>query len=221
MSSSCAYDTSRGLVSPPRSMIALLLRSRSRTIRSPRLVKGGIATLTSSWPGLTRPSRLGRQGRALLIEIAGSSPAMTSGKTFALSLRRRRRRGEIGAAPARDQLAVLVEHLRLGRRELPAEPHDLAARGEVARHRRRVIVDAHFDGGHAPAGAADHGPVGSEIDQCRKDAAMGVAPVRVDLPFLAPRRGELDAIVVHRDDLDAEPLMERAARDQRLDLFGS
>src|SRR5215470_3045521 len=214
MSSSCAYDTSRGLVSPPRSMIALLLRSRSRTIRSPRLVKGGIATLTSSWPGLTRPSRLGRQGRALLIEIAGSSPAMTSGKACALSLRRRGRRGEIGAAPARDQLAVLVEHLRLGRRELAAEPYDLAARGEVARHRRGVIVDAHVYGGHAAPGAANHRPVRGKVDQCGEDAAMGVAAVRIDHPFLAPGRGQLDAVVVDGDDLDAEPLVERTARNR-------
>src|SRR6185437_1452118 len=31
-----------------------------------------------SWPGLSRPSRSGRHGLAILSEIAGSSPAMTT-----------------------------------------------------------------------------------------------------------------------------------------------
>jgi hypothetical protein len=34
--------------------------------------------LGSSWPGLSRPSRLGWQGLAFLSEIAGTSPAMTT-----------------------------------------------------------------------------------------------------------------------------------------------
>src|SRR5262249_57619525 len=33
--------------------------------------------LSSSWPGLSRLSRLGKQRCALIIEIAGTSPAMT------------------------------------------------------------------------------------------------------------------------------------------------
>ena len=42
MASSCAKLNSRGACSPPRSMIAIFDRSRSRGIRSPRLVNGGI-----------------------------------------------------------------------------------------------------------------------------------------------------------------------------------
>ena len=51
-----------------------------------------------------------------------------------------------------------------------------------------------------------HRPVGAEIDQRRQDAAMGVAALGVDHPFLAPGGLDLDAVVVHGDDLQAEPL---------------
>src|SRR5690242_4171236 len=65
-----------------------------------------------------------------------------------LALRRGRRRGEIGAAAGRDELTVLVEHVRLGAGELPAGANDLALGGEVARHGGGVIVDAQVDGRH-------------------------------------------------------------------------
>src|SRR6516225_9046299 len=38
--------------------------------------------LNSSWPGVSQPSRLARHCRAPGIEIAGTSPAMTSGESF-------------------------------------------------------------------------------------------------------------------------------------------
>src|SRR5262249_8260635 len=52
------------------------------------------------------------------------------------------------------------------------------------------------------------------------NAAVGIAPVGIDHPFLAPGRGELDAVVVHRRHLEPEPLVIRAAGDQRLHLLG-
>ena len=135
------------------------------------------------------------------------------------SLRRRRRRGEIGAAAAREQLALRVEDRRLGGRELAAHAHDLALDGEIARQRDGVIVDAHVDGRHAAAELSHHRPVGAEIDQRRENAAVGEAALDVDHPFLAPGGLDLDAVVVHRDDLEPEPFVERRAGDERLDLL--
>ena len=137
-------------------------------------------------------------------------------RTVTISLRRRRRRGEIGAAAAGQQLAVLVVDVRLGERELAAHAHHLALRGEIARHGGGVIVDAQIDGRHAAADLLHHRPVGGEIDQRRQHAAMGIAALRIDHPFLAPGRRQLDAVVMHRHDLEAEPLVIGRAGDQRL-----
>src|SRR5882757_10203679 len=68
---------------------------------------------------------------------------------FASRLRGRRRGGEIGAATASEELAALVEHLRLRGRELAADADRLALDGEVTWHRGGVIVDAQVDGRHA------------------------------------------------------------------------
>ena len=51
------------------------------------------------------------------------------------------------------------------------------------------------------------------------NAAVRIAALRIDDPLLAPFRLDLDAVVVERNDLQAEPLMERAAQDQLLDLL--
>src|SRR5205809_6152156 len=72
-----------------------------------------------------------RSPRFWKLDIAPRSP-----------LRRRGWGSEIGAAARGEELAGLVEHLRLGGRELAAHAHHLAAHGEVAGHGRAVIVDA-------------------------------------------------------------------------------
>src|SRR5579862_5213590 len=158
IASSCAKLNSRGLGSPPRSMIAILLKSRSRRIRSPRL----------------------------------TNPVMGSGR-----LRRRRR--EISAAAAGDQLAVEIEDFRFGGRELRAGADDLAAGDEIARHRRAMIIDAHVDGRHAAPGLFHQREIGGESDKCGENAAMGVAAFDIDHPFLAPLRLDLDAVVADRE----------------------
>src|SRR5262245_16567263 len=48
---------------------------------------------------------------------------------------------------------------------------------------------------------------------------MGKAALDIDHPFLAPGRLDLDAVVIHRDDFQAEPLVIRRAGDQRLHLL--
>src|SRR2546430_4088887 len=138
-----------------------------------------------------------------------------------LSLRRRR---EIGAAAAGDQLALRIEHLRLRGRELTSHAHDLAADGEVPGHGHGMIVDVQVDGGHAGAGLLDHGPVAAEIDQRGENAAVAIAPVWIDPPLLPPRRLQFDSVVIERDDFEAKPLMIRGAGNERLhalerDLF--
>src|SRR5262249_13738273 len=127
-----------------------------------------------------------------------------------------RRRGEVGAAAAGDELALRIEHLRLRGRELAAHPHDLAADSEIPGHGHGVIVDVQVDGGHAAAGLLDHGPVAAEIDQRGENPAVSIAPVRIDYPLLPPRRLQFDTVVVKRNDLQTEPLMIRGAGDERL-----
>src|SRR5215211_5480534 len=129
------------------------------------------------------------------------------------------RSGVIGAAPAREELALLVEHLRLAGRELAAEFDDSAARRQVARHRRVVVIDAQIDRRDAAAHAPDQRPVRRQIDERRDHAAVGVTPLRVDHPLLAPGGGELDAVVVHCHDLEAEPLVIGAPRNHLLNAF--
>src|SRR5262245_54834311 len=135
-----------------------------------------------------------------------------------------RRGGKIGAAAAGDELALGVEHVRLRRRELAAHAHDLAADGEIPRHRHGMIVDVEIDSWDAAAVFLDHGPICADIDQRGENAAVGIAPVWIDHPLFPPRRLQFDAIVVERDDFETQPLMIRRARDQRLhalqgDLF--
>jgi len=50
--------------------------------------------------------------------------------------------GVIGAAAAGEQLSLRVEHARFRGRELASHAHDLAANGEVSRHRHGMIIDA-------------------------------------------------------------------------------
>src|SRR5438034_632098 len=107
-----------------------------------------------------------------------------------------RRRGEIAAAAAGDELALRIEHVRLRGRDLAAHAHDLAAHGKIARHGGGVVIDAQIDGGHAAAGLLDHGPVGADIDERGQNTAMAVAALGIDYPLLAPSRLELDAVLV-------------------------
>src|SRR5262249_59543400 len=60
------------------------------------------------------------------------------------------------------------------------------------------------------------GPARAEIEQWGQPAAGGVARVGVDDPFPPPGRGQLDAVVVHRHDLEAEPAMIGRAGDELL-----
>src|SRR5215467_4046346 len=134
------------------------------------------------------------------------------------------RRREVGAAAAGDELALRIEHLRLGGRELTPHPHDLAADGEIAGHGHGMIVDVQIDGGHAAAGLLDHGPVAADIDQRGENPAVGIAPVRIDHPLLPPRHLQFDAVLIERYDFQTQPLMIRGAGDERLhalerDLF--
>src|SRR5262249_43977472 len=64
-------------------------------------------------------------------------------------------------------------------------------------------------------------PVGGEIDERGEHPAMRIAALGIDHPFVAPLRGELDAVVVHGLDLDAEPAVIGAAVDQLLHAFDS
>src|SRR5262245_16113437 len=175
IASSCAYVNSRGTCSPPRSMIATLLRSSSRRTRSPRLVK----------PGISSASALGRGG-------------------------------EIGPAAAGEKLALRVEHVRLRGRELAAHAHHLAADREIAGHGGGVIIDAHSDGRHAAAELLHHRRIGAEIDQRRQHAAVRIAALDVDHPFLAPGGLDLDAVVVQCDYFQPQPLVIGGAGDQLL-----
>src|SRR5262249_4568685 len=73
-----------------------------------------------------------------------------------------------------------------------------------------------IDRGHAASGLRDHGPVRAEVDERGENAAVGIAPLRIDHPFLAPTRFELDTVLVQRDDFEPEPLVVRPAAHQLL-----
>src|SRR3984893_2727164 len=96
--------------------------------------------------------------------------------------RRLRRCREIGAAAAGDQLAVEIEDLRFGGRELRAGADDLAAGNEIAGHGDAMIIDAHVDRRHASPGLLDHREIRREIDQGGEDAAVGIAAFDIDHP---------------------------------------
>src|SRR5271156_4118548 len=96
-----------------------------------------------NWRGLASPPR------SMIASFAGSRSRTIRSPRFLKPVMTRhdsswafRQRREIGAAAAGNELAVLVEDFRLGGGELRAVADDLAARGEIARHRRPVIIDA-------------------------------------------------------------------------------
>src|SRR5262249_25629280 len=75
-------------------------KSRGERIRMARGLRGRSAHTKTSWPGFSRPSRP-TEHRALLIEIAGTSPAMTYVSGFPVSPR----------ASLRLDVGVLHDHL--------------------------------------------------------------------------------------------------------------
>ena len=122
--------------------------------------------------------------------------------------------GAVDRCPARSRAACPARRRCAPRRPRTApHPHDLALDGEIARQGDRVIVDPHVDGRHAAAGLAHHRPVGAEVDQRGENAAVGEAALQVHHPFLAPVGVQLDAVVLDRDHLEAEPLVVRRAGD--------
>src|SRR6185437_5238299 len=129
------------------------------------------------------------------------------------------RRRQIGAAPACDQLSVLIEDARLGGGDLAAEADHRAARREVARHGGAMIIDPQIEGRNPASGAPNHRPIGREIDQRGEHAAMRIAPLRVHHPLLAPARLELDTVFAERDHLEPQPLVIGPAQDHLLDLL--
>src|SRR5262249_37401722 len=158
-----------------------------------------IATLSRSWSRGIRSPRLVNRG------IVCSCPL--------------RRRGEISAAAASEELALRIEHVRLRGRELPAHALDLAAERETPGPGYVMIVAVQIGGRRAAAVLPDHGPIGAEVDQRGANAAVGVARVRIDAPFFSPGRLQFDAVVVQRNDFEAEPLMIGSARDERLNAL--
>src|SRR4051794_3540248 len=132
-----------------------------------------------------------------------------------------RRRCEIGPPTAGEQLAGRIQHLSLRGGELPAHADDFAANREIARHRRRVIIHPQVDRGYAAAQLLHHCPVGAEVDQGGKHAAMGVAALGIDDPFLTPSGFDLDPVILHRDNFEPKPLVIRPARDDLLHALQS
>src|SRR5215471_1907821 len=52
-----------------------------------------------------------------------------------------------------------------------------------------------------------------------QDAAVGIAPPRIDHPLLAPRGGQLDPIVMYDGYFESKPLVVGRACDHRLHVF--
>src|SRR3954471_16284403 len=111
-------------------MIATLLRSRSRRMRSPRLVKWDMGDLCLGCGAARRASAHeampGQTAQVRAAAVVLRRPQDTHQSRF-------RRRGVIRAAAAGEQLSLRVEHARLRGRELAPHAHDLAAYGEIPR----------------------------------------------------------------------------------------
>src|SRR5262249_29819093 len=69
---------------------------------------------------------------------------------------------------------------------------------------------------HAATELLHHRPIGTEIDQRRQHAAVRIAALDIDHPFLAPGRLDLDAVVVQRDYFQPQPLVVGGTGDQLL-----
>ena len=102
---------------------------------------------------------------------------------------------------------------------LASHAHHPRARGEVARHRGLVVIHPHVDGRDRPTEPRGNRIVRSDIDDRRQYAAMRVAALGVDYPFLAPRRLHLYAVLIDLHHGEVEPLVEGAARNEALQLF--
>src|SRR5262249_34873166 len=89
---------------------------------------------------------------------------------------------------------------------------------KVARGGGAVIVHPQIDGRNPATGLPHHRPVSTEIDERGEHAAVSVAAVRIDDPFLAPGRHQLNALVAHSDHFQAQPLVERRAGQEFLDF---
>src|SRR5690625_2971597 len=66
----------------------------------------------------------------------------------------------------------------------------------------------------------DQRPIGREIDQCRKNTAMGIATLWVHHPLFPPGCGQFDAFLIHLLDAEPQPLMERPKAKHLLDVSG-
>ena len=76
-----------------------------------RWIESGAWGSPPSCPALSRACRLGRSARAYLSEMAATSPAMTTWRLFAGSLRRADRGHALGLADDGDQHAAAVQPL--------------------------------------------------------------------------------------------------------------
>src|SRR5262245_12401173 len=122
-----------------------------------------------------------------------------------------RRGGEIGATPAGNHGAILIVERRFGGRILAAHADHTCFRDEVSGHRGLVKIYAHVYGRHGAAESGGNRVVGSDIDDRREYAAVGVAPVRIHHPFLAPPGLHFDALGVDFLHGEIEPTVERTA----------
>src|SRR5262249_62330728 len=131
-------------------MIATLSRSRSRWMRSPRLVNAVIRSQLLLHHVARRVDCRSARPTGPLYPLAGKgstlSPTSVGGSRGPSSLRRG---GQVCATAAGDELALRIEYLRLGGRELTPHPHDPAADGEIAGHGHGMIIDLQISGGPA------------------------------------------------------------------------
>ena len=61
-----------------------------------------------------------------------------------------------------------------------------------------MVIDTQIEGRHAAPGVFDQSPIGGEIDKRGQNAAMAIALLGIDHPFLAPGRFDIDAVFIER-----------------------
>src|SRR4028119_1101430 len=72
----------------------------------------------------------------------------------------------------------------------------------------------------ARRGGAAARPVRGEVHRRAEDAAVRVTAVRVDDPLFPPSGADRDAVLLHRDGLEAEPPVVGRAEQAGLQRFG-
>src|SRR5437868_6433691 len=152
-----------------------------------------------------------------LCEVRNSEHQMIHTAT-ALGIPGSARAARISPAAERHELLVVIEDLDVDDRGHLAGATDAGNRGQGIPDSRPQVIGAQVDGGHtAPHQHADS-KIAGDVDERRNRAAVELPGTRAALELGPHGHSDRDllALVVERDNLEAEPADERRAVENRL-----